>query len=217
MYKARGSMDLDKFTDVMKDLLSRAWGENWGTFTLDEPTGTDSEKKALPLPVITFDSEERTRSASHRSLDPIHYETFRDPTDPRSVVKLYRMWFDVKVVFNIIHDTNREARILMEEFEDFLFTFKGFFKEYGISDMIFEKETKPQVVTKWQNKLSQRTICYLVRIERITTIRSNTLNGIGEDVFPSLDVTTENPAPEQIIPSGNSLIEAYQNQFRTND
>lgn len=217
MYKARGSMDLDSFTDMMNSLLARAWGENWGSFMIEEPT--DDEESPAVFPMITFDTHERVRSKSHPSLDPILYEKIKDPREHQTQMKLYRMWFDVLVDFNIVHESNRNARILMEDFEDFLFTYKGVFKEYGISDMIFEKELKPTVVTRQQTTLSQRTLRYLVRIERITTIRSNTMNGIdiplGEAVQESPEIASNLSSSVRLGQKSRSdaMMDAYRSQF----
>lgn len=172
-----GSMDFDEFTDKMNELLSLAWGRDWGFFTEDEPLGGDPD--GIAVPVITFDTFERVRSESHRSLDPILFDKIKDPSDPSTTIKLYRMWFDMEVDFKIFHTSNRESRRLMDRFERFLFQYKGYFKNQGISDIIFLAETKPTVESRWNKELARRNLRYLVRIERITTIRSNNLNQVN--------------------------------------
>lgn len=206
---AEGNIGIDEFTDKILELTSLAWGEDWGTFTLEEPVGNEQEN--LKAPVITYDTHERVRSESHKSLDPILFDSVRDPDDPGASIKLYRMWFDVEMEFKIYHETNREARILMEEFETFLFTYKGFFKNMGISDIIFLAETKPMVTTLWQQNLPTRTLRYLVRIERITTIRSSALQKAT-----SVRIDTEQ-LKKATAPREDSLISNYRGQQRIRD
>lgn len=186
-FTSRGSLSYDEFTDKMNELIRLKWGDPKDfveededkppMFIMEEPTA--NEPTELYLPLITFDVFERIRSKSHKSLDPIFFGTYPDADDPHTIIKLYRMWFDIEMEFKIHHYTNRESAILMEEFEDFLFEYKGYFKEIGLSEMIFLAETKPQVVTKWQRVIPVRTLRYLVRIERITTIRSNKLKELA--------------------------------------
>lgn len=206
---AEGNIGIDEFTDKILELTSLAWGEDWGTFTLEEPVGNDQEN--LNAPIITYDIHERVRSESHKSLDPILFDTVKDPDDPGASIKLYRMWFDVEMEFKIYHETNREARMLMEEFETFLFTYKGFFKNMGISDIIFLAETKPMVTTLWQQNLPTRTLRYLVRIERITTIRSSALQKAT-----SVRIDTEQ-LKKATAQREDSLISNYRGQQRIRD
>ena len=203
---ASGNMSLDEFTDKVMELLTLAWGEGSVTFTQEEPIGNSTE--AMPMPVITYDTPERVRSESHKSLDPILFDSIRDPDDPGATVKRYRMWFDTEMEFKIYHTTNREARILMEEFETFLFTYKGYFKHLGISDIIFLAETKPMVTTAWQKEIPTRTLRYLVRIERITTIRSNALQ-------KATPVRNESAKANQgNLINQNPIIDNYRDQQR---
>lgn len=209
VFMSSGNLDIEEFTDRITELTALAWGEDWGTFTIEEPTGNAPEH--ILLPVITFDTHKRIRSTSHSSLDPVLFDSFRDPHDSNVQVKLYRMWFDVEVEFKIHHESNRAARMLMDEFEGFLFTYKSYLKELGISDMYFLSEEPPTVVTKWQKNFSQRTLRYLVRIERITTIRSNILN----EVIPVRNESGR--IVHDVTYDKNPLMASYRDQHRQQD
>lgn len=208
-YVSTGTMDLDDFSDKVSELLEMVRPDV--TFTMDEPTGNDPE--GVTLPVITFDTYERVRSKSFKSLEPILFDHVKNPDFPGSTLKLYRMWFDTEVEFHIFHQTNREARTLLNEFEDFLFTYKGHFKELGISDMIFLAELPPTVITKWQMDVPRRTLRYLVRIERITTVRSNNLK------FGSVDVNVDKGSvnKDSVNYDSNRLMDHYLYQTRLDD
>lgn len=208
---AKGSMNMEQLTDIIADLVDKKWAsdsldEGDGKpprFTIDEPTNTDPTK--LYLPTITFDVYERVRSASHRSIDPIFYGYCDDPNDERRKLKQYRTWFDVEVEFKIYHETNKEAAALMEEFEIFLFEYKPYLKERGLSELIFLAELPPTVETRWQRVIPVRTLRYLVRIERVITLRSNKLATIST---PRMDGKAD------INHDDSPLMTNYRDQMR---
>lgn len=202
-------MDFDAFTDRMNELLKRAWGDDWGDFIQSEPTGNNPDK--LVLPVIVYDTLRRVPSVSHKSPEPILYDKIRDEDHPTTFLELYRQWFDMEVNFFVYHQTNRDARILMEAFEDFLFEYKDYFKDLGISDIVFQSEEPPQVVTMWGKELPQRNLRYLVRIERIRTKRSNTTQVIN----PVVQGQQDSFAGTQQSRNGQSaVLQHYGEQLR---
>lgn len=183
---SEGNLDIDGFSSVINDLLKKAWGDDWGTFQLDEALGDEPELTSIPI--ITYDYEGRKRSSSHPSLDPILFDSFTDKENSQ-IVKVFRQWFDVQMVFKIHHITNRQAMELMADFEDFLFTYKGHLKKLGLSDIIFEEERKPQIRKDWNRHTVQRILVYSVRLERLTEQRSN----ISKEVTLVDSDTTTNP------------------------
>lgn len=199
---ASGNLDVEGLTDEIGRLLKMSWGEDWGTFQLDEPLGNDPEQ--ISIPIITYDFQERVRSESHRSLDPILFDTVVD-TENKQIVKLYRSWFDICLVFSAYHTNNRECIQLMSELEAFLFAYKGHFKNLGISDLIFQKEVKPTVKTRWSTQVVERQIQYLVRIERITQVRSGVIN----DITMKDTTTTKSP-----LYGGSAMMDHYMAQHK---
>lgn len=182
---ASGNLDLESFSDEINRLLKLSWGEDWGEFQLEEPTGNDPEE--IKLPIITYDFLERVRSKSHPSLDPVHFDTFVDEENEQ-LVKVYRSWFDVEFIFSTYHTSNREALQISSDLEAFLFTYKSHLKRLGLSEIIFQKELRPSVKTKWSKQVVQRQLLYLVRIERITQVRSDVIKDItmrDTDVVPT--------------------------------
>jgi len=177
MQTAQGSMDVDQFTEKMNGLLKKAWGEDWGKFIQKEPTSNDPEK--LVLPVIVYDTQRRVPSTSHKSVDPILFDRVKDPDHEGSFLNISRQWFDMEMNFWIYHQTNRDAMELMTEFEMFLFEYKDYFKDLGISDMTFQSEEPPQIVQAWGKELPQRNLVYLIRLERTITSRSNSTKVIN--------------------------------------
>lgn len=201
---ASGNLDIEQFTDEINRLLKMSWGEDWGNFQLDEPVGNEPEN--IPIPVITYDFTERIRSATHRSLDPILFDTIVDK-DNSQIVKLYRSWFDICFVFSVYHISNKECIKILSELEAFLFAYKGHFKNLGVSEMIFQKEVKPTVKTRWSTQVVQRQVEYLVRIERITQVRSNVI----KDITMTDTSTTNSPLHGQ-----SKMMDHYMALQKTN-
>ena len=94
----------------------------------------------------------------------------------------------------------------MEDFEGFLFTYREYFKDCGVSELFFLAETKPQVVTRWGKKLSERNLRYLVRIERIQEVRSNILSDIST---VRVDADVNGPGKPTTISKTSPLMTNY--------
>jgi len=219
MLLASGSMDFDEFTDKMNELLKLAWGEDWGRFVQREPVGNTPEGIDLSRHgIIAFDTYERVRSKSHVSLKPILYDKkVPDPNNPNRFLELSRQWFDLTVDFYIYSQFNREARILMEDFEDFLLTYESHIKNLGLSEIIFLAELQPTVVTMWGQELPSRHLRYLVRIERIRINRSNNkLQRIDTDA--SLQGDPEDRDVESfLLRQSQAMREAYGDLIRRDE
>lgn len=203
VFESSGNLTLDQFTDKIKELID-AGGLPGVTFIHDEPTGNDPEQINY-LPIVTYDTGNRVRSDSHESLVPVKFDQFRDPNNPKSIIELFRMWYDVELVFKVYDETNRGASIVAQDLEDFLFTYRGHFKKLGISEIFFMAETPPAVVSRWGKELPERNLRYLVRIERITTIRSNTITDLNT-VVSNVDSTT--PEDGQSVTYGQKALMA---------
>lgn len=201
---ASGNLDVEQLTDEISRLLKMSWGEDWGSFQLDEPLGNDPED--IPIPIITYDFIDRVRSATHKSLDPVLFDSIVDKENSQ-IVKLYRSWFDIQLLFSVYHVANRECIHLLSELEAFLFAYKGHFKDLGISDLIFQRETQPMVETRWSKQVVRRQIQYLVRIERITQVRSNVVKDIA------MRDTTKTNSP---LLGGSAMLDHYMAQQKNN-
>jgi hypothetical protein len=210
-----GNLDYEQFTEEMNKLFQKVFAsyDVCPRFMEDEPTGGDEE--FAQLPVITFDTGDRVISESHGYQEPTLFERRRDPNDNGRVIDVYRQWFDVDMVFRIFHTTNTAARKLAEEFELFLFHYKDYLKHLGLSDLRFIKEKPPEVVTRWNKSLPQRTLVYRVRIERIFTLRAQVLT----DVKTIVSEKDHGPFVQNSLAKkpSNSFIDEYNRQQRVQD
>lgn len=190
---AEGNLDIEGFIDLLDRLLKAAWGNDWGTFTDQFPTGTDPEQ--LPLPIITWDIKERvTSDMKGNSFKPRNWGTEPDPERPGDFVTVYRHWFDCDIEFTVWAKTTREAKILLEKLEDILVSYTGYFREKGIKDLYFISERRGVVESQGRQDLAYRTLTYRVTIEKIWIARNYTLRQVIAQVESAQVNPTTQPA-----------------------
>lgn len=170
--KAQGNIDVEGFTDRLKALLDEAWEDDWGEFTWESPTDNDPENAMMP--VISFDVVSRAPSKGKAGVKARPTEVILDPDNEDYTLILHRQWFDCTVEFLIFHRTNREANALMSRFEAFLDAYKGFFKEQGVSEMIFQGEFDSRLSRKYKDGMPSSCLHYFIVFERILVERIRT-------------------------------------------
>lgn len=189
-FTASGAADLEKFTDMIEKLLNATWGPDWGTFSEEYPTGNTPEKN--PMPHITYNLVLRKKTPG-RSLKTTQFESVPDPEHEGETITTNREWFDCEIEFTVFGRTNRESRKVAEEFEALIDQCKGFLKNEGVSEILFDEEAAAGLGGSSRQGLPQRILRYKVRIERITLKRSYALKQIGLKLQAvDVDVTVEN-------------------------
>lgn len=171
-YRANGNIDIEGFTDKLKELLDKVWGNKWGEFTMESPTGQNPDN--IPLPVITFGVVHRVPSKGKIGLKGRPTEIYTDPENSDYSLILNRKWFDCQIEFLFFHSTNLDARKLMQRFEIFMETYVGYFKEAGISELIFQEEVDSQLSSKYKDGLPSTCLHYTLVIERIVVDKIKT-------------------------------------------
>lgn len=170
--RADGNIDIEGFSDKVKDLLDDSWEDEWGTFTMEEPTGNDPE--SVNLPVISFGVVDRASSKNKKGLKSRQNEYMLDPEDENYTIIISRKWFDCIVEYMVFHKTNKESRELLKRFEVFMETYTGYFKEQGVSEMVFLNEVDSRLSKKYKEGIPSTCIRYLMVLERITIQRVRT-------------------------------------------
>lgn len=164
-HRAKGNIDLEGFTDKLKELLDGAWEDDWGTFTMESPTGNDID--SANLPVITFNVVHRTPSKGKIGVKARVMESIEDPENSDYILILHRQWFDCVVEYLTFDCTNRCARHLADRFEMFMETYRGYFKEQGISEMLFQEEVDSKLSSKYKEGVPSNCLRYFMVLERI--------------------------------------------------
>ena len=178
--RANANSDMESFTDTFKTLLDDTWDDGWGVFTVESPTGNDPNSVALPS--IIFSVVERKPSKNKAGLKGRPFEMHLDPDNEDYTIILSRKWFDCEVEFLITHRTNREASQLMTKLELFIEAYVGYFKQQGLSEMIFIGESKSKLSNKSLEGIPSKCLSYLIVLERISTVRVRTTKEIRSQI-----------------------------------
>jgi hypothetical protein len=158
-----------EFATMQKELLAKAWGDDWGIFTLDFNTGKTLSE--TDLPVITFNIFNRIPSANKLGLKPRVYLIGYDDTDPEYLIIQHTQWQDAIVEYNILHNTMNGAFELMERFETFNALYAGYFKQNGLMEFIFRQEVPTSSTLKIDSTIPSRCLYYDMVIQNIFTQR----------------------------------------------
>lgn len=177
---AKGNIDTEGFAELLDSLMKAAWGENWGTFTDQEPTGTTPEN--LPLPIISWDVVRRVPSEAMKQPKHRNWGTIEDPNTPGEFLTVFRQWFDCEIEFKVWTKTSHEAKQLAKRLEALLLAYTGFFKEQGLQDLTFLSETSEGVQSTGRQDIACRRLLYLARVESIYAERTSALDEIQAKV-----------------------------------
>ena len=82
-------------------------------------------------------------------------------------VRVEGQFFDNLVQYNIWQQSNTEAEILTEWFEDYMDRFRGMFREAGVVQTVFDRRIRDDVLLTMKNGYNVRSVLYYVRTERI--------------------------------------------------
>mgnify|MGYP006956371509 CR=1 FL=1 len=85
----------------------------------------------------------------------------------------YQIWaqsFICMIQFTILAGTYNAADKIMTDFEDMLSKYTGYFKENGVSEILFEKQFTDENYDAYRQSVSVRTLQYRVDIQRIKQI-----------------------------------------------
>lgn len=94
------------------------------------------------------------------------YEKSDDPNDDR-LGEIYGQKFKCLIQFNVFASVYDLAEQVMEEFEEQIFTYTGFFKKNGVSEILFEEQATDSSYDMYRQTISVRNIRYIVEVEKL--------------------------------------------------
>jgi hypothetical protein len=209
--RADGNLDLDQFTDLIKETLDKVWGRDWGTFSDENPTDNDPSEALMPH--ITYNLVERTIAGEMGAAKRKFFDQEEDPDNPGHHITHYRIWFNCELEFCIYAKTRREAMKLAQRFEIFMEDYTGYFMQKGVSHINFQVERSPQVSSEYRQDIPHRTVRYSVRIERITTVRSIDVTQVTTDVVVT-DQVQLTPPPASVKAQSSALMNHYNEYYK---
>lgn len=169
--KAKKSMDFEQFIDNVYALLETVWGKNWGMFTINKPTISDSRN--IPMPHIVYSLKEAQPGLvgkETREIAPRQREVYKETsqlTGEETTVQVMGRVMDCTVEFFVYSDNNREAMLLTKSLREVLEKYKGVLMGNGMQNMWLKKDYERNMEESAQDKLASRGLTYLVRLEEL--------------------------------------------------
>lgn len=178
--RAEGNTDIYGFAVKLGELLATAWQDENVTFTINGVKDENIEE--LDMPMIVFDVIERVPSRVKPGIKSRAMELQIDPEDDNYSIIVHRKWFDAMVEFLVLDTTNQDAIKLADRFELFIDTFTGFFKEAGVSELIFSKEVDSRLSKNYIEHVPSRCLRYQMVVERIVIERVRTTKEVRSKI-----------------------------------
>lgn len=136
----------------------------------------------LDNPVITYKTVSRV---PYKELKPRIRDTVSD-MDSNMIGNIYAQKFESVIQFNIFASVYDLAEEVMDKFEEMMIKYAGFFKQRGVSELVFSEELSDSEYDMFRQIVSVRSIRYKVYTERIY----NNLDEVIDDVIVQ-DVSPE--------------------------
>ena len=91
---------------------------------------------------------------------------------------IYGQKYNCEVQFNIFASEYKIANEVMKMFEDMLFSFTGYMKERGISNILFKKQFTDSDFNIYRKSLSVRNLRYTIETENLIVVMSDRVDQI---------------------------------------
>jgi hypothetical protein len=157
------------------DDLNRLWklAGKPGIIKRDTPLDDEAE-----FPLITFKILRRLVNQDFKDIKPRIRTTIRHPYVPDQYVQLYGQIFDVWVEFTVYSTSAEDADYIVDELDDFIQMYKGYFKRNGVQEMLFYAQESDKVITDYRFPIAVRPIQYTMRFEKVTPVFLNQIEQI---------------------------------------
>lgn len=90
--------------------------------------------------------------------------------DQTRVGEIYGQKFDSIIQFNVFASVYDLAEQVMEKFEEAIFTYTGYFKNSGVSELLFEEQATDTNYDIYRQKISVRNLRYRVKTEKLIVL-----------------------------------------------
>lgn len=172
--RSRKGATIRDFIDMLADLTKKVLRKHEVTFDPDEGHTPNDVDKKLGHPYILYKvtSREPKLERKQRLLDTVEAEDGRHG-------EIWAQDFTCKIQFTIMAGNYTEADTIMDEFEDLLFKYTGYFKENGVQELLFEKQYTDQNYDSYRQSASVRSLVYRVDIQKFYTTFVNRLQDLS--------------------------------------
>lgn len=160
--KLQGSCTFIEFMDYIDKLIKMTNQYRQEQIYFDAYSGKINPED-ITTPIILYS----VYSREPEEPKPRIRQTVADKNDQNNSITILGQRFRYQIEFKIISDTYSSAEKAMEEFEDLMLTYAGFFNAKGVINLRFEKQISDETPDK-QEKLYVKTLRYGATLERIT-------------------------------------------------
>jgi hypothetical protein len=175
---------------VIQKTLYTTWGKDKVTFASAYPKV--SETDSINTPIITYSlitkrpaEFNKTTEIKPRIRETIKSKNLVDNDADLKAIDVYGQMFDYYIEFQVWAETGEEADITMENFQEFMFKYTGYFKKLGVNEILFEEANANQDTAKWRSELINRNLIYRIRIDEIVGVVCPAIENI--EIYPTLD------------------------------
>lgn len=137
----------------------------------------DEDKTPIHAPEIKLDSPYITYKILERSPKGEFKPRVRQQIEEKSADKeearvgqVYGQKFASIIQFDIFSSVYATAEQVMERFEELLFTYAGYFKKNGVSEIYFKKQYTDSSYDMYRQQISVRSIQYYVETEKLIVV-----------------------------------------------
>ncbi len=116
-----------------------------------------------------------------REIKPMAREEIKEKCDVSGEERrgtIYGQKYNCEVQFNIFASEYKIANEVMKIFEDMLFSFTGYMKERGISNILFKKQFTDSDFNIYRKSLSVRNLRYTIETESLIVVMSDKVDQI---------------------------------------
>lgn len=120
-------------------------------------------------PMITYKIISRKPKGERK---PRVRENIREKGDDEEnrVGEIYGQKFESLIQFNVFASVYDVAEQVMEKFEEAIFTYTGYFKKNGVSELLFEEQLTDTNYDIYRQKISVRNLRYRVETEKLIVL-----------------------------------------------
>jgi hypothetical protein len=119
-------------------------------------------------PIITYKIKRRIPHPAFKERKPRLRQTIKHPYRPNESVEIYGQIYQVFVEFKVHSSSDEEADKIAVELEEFLLTYKGFFKREGVKELYFLEQGEDETDSNTHIPVATRTMIYDMQFEKVT-------------------------------------------------
>lgn len=180
--KAQKGASVDDFITMVRKIVTKTMRNDHVEFLPDDDIHTTLDQSGTPdHPMILYTIVSRVPRADNPK--PKFRENIKEYDDNGKEVRQGSIWgqlFDCDIQFNIVASDYTIASRVMNTFEDAMFKFTGYFKQNGVSELLFKKQYTDSSLDRYRQNVSIRSIIYRATIEKIHLVFDTTIAEIDQ-------------------------------------